>query len=302
MIREYLKQKYKNTKLGQLLFTPIVRSYQNFGPRLLPEKLYAKQTFKNVFLFNLDLSNPKTLNEKIIWLRLIERTKIKTICADKYAVRKFVDSKIGAKYLVPLVFQTHNPKEIVPEKLPNYPIIIKTNHGCGGHIIVKDKSEIDWVKIRKIFAKSLRDNFYFKSKEWQYKNIKPRILIEKLLLEEGYPPQDFKLNCFNGKVHSIEVHYDRHIQYKKNIYYPNWEEIDCRWGAPKGRDLDKPKNLDKMIQVAERLADEFKYVRVDLYNVKTKIYFGELTFSPAGGFCPFIPHRWDRIFGDQLII
>ena len=138
----------------------------------MPEKLYLKRRFKRTFKRELDLDNPKTLNEKIVWLKLNDRTPLHTICADKYAVRSYIKEKVGEEYLVPLFYQTKNVKEIIPENLPDTPCIIKANHDSGGGIFVLDKSKTDWEEAQESLKKRLKKNYYPRSKEWQYKNIK----------------------------------------------------------------------------------------------------------------------------------
>lgn len=300
-MKEFLKHLNHDTTIGHLLLSPAKKLYDICGARLFSEKFYIKQTFKNSIGYDLNLENPKTLNEKIQWLQLNDRTPLRTLCADKYAVRDYVKEKIGEEYLVPLIFHTTNPTDIVPGNLPDFPFIIKTNHGCGDYIIVKDKSTIDWKRVQKNLKKSLKSNYYYKAKEWQYKNIKPYIVVEKLLLDKNFNiPNDYKFNCFNGKLGFPEVHIDRYIDYRKNCYDSEWNILNCEWGAKRGSEVKKPKLLTKMILLAEILAKDFRYVRVDLYNLRDKIYFGELTFSPGAGLCRFNPPEWDRKFGNEL--
>lgn len=300
-MRNYLKHLYHDTKIGHWLFAPIKKLDEYISPRLLPEKTYIRRTFKNTFGYSLNLNNPKTFNEKILWLQQNDRTPLHTLCTDKYAVREYVKEKIGEQYLIPLEYHTYNPADIIPDNLPDYPVIIKTNHGCGNYIIVMDKSTMDWKQVRKYLRKSLKSNYYYKAREWQYKNIKPCIIVEKLLLEnKSKVPDDYKFNCFNGKIGFPEVHIDRFIDYKKNCYDSEWNILNCEWGAKCGGEIKKPKLLSKMLLLAETLAKDFRYVRVDLYNVKDKIFFGELTFSPGAGFCPFNPPEWDFKFGSKL--
>jgi len=303
-MRELFKHFYKNATAGHLLLYPVKKLYDIYRIRLLPEKIYLKKIFKLKFGFNIDLENPKTIHEKLIWLRLNERNPLHTLCADKYAVRNYIKDKIGEKYLIPLVFQTDNPADIYPENLPDYPFIIKTNHGCSGEIIVKDKSQIDWEKVRKNLKKSLKSNFYYKGKEWQYKNIEPCIVVEKLLLNNNFEIyREYQLTCCNGQVKFIEVQIDKYANKKLNFYDPDWNILDCRVSSVENSEYcEKPVMLDKMKSLAEVLARDFIFVRVDLYNFGSEIYFGELTFTPVGGFQKYIPSKWNRIFGDKLII
>ena len=301
-MREFIKHLYHETTIGHLLLSPSKKIYDIYRLRILPDKIYLKKIFKLKFGLNLDLENPKTIHEKLIWLRLNIRNSLYTLCADKYAVRDYIKDKIGEKYLIPLVFHTDNPADISPENLPDYPFIIKTNHGCRGEIIVKDKSKIDWRTVRKDLKKSLKFNFYYKGREWQYKNIEPRIIVEKLILDKNFNiPYEYKFHCCNGKVKFIEVYIDKYMNKKLNFYDPDWNILDCRVGTVgNGADFEKPEMLSKMKSLAEILARDFIFVRVDLYNFNSEIYFGELTFTPVGGFQKYIPSKWNRIFGDKL--
>ncbi len=300
-MRKFIIHLYHSTALGKRFLHPIKKLDDFFSPRILPEKTYIRRTFKNTFGYSLNLNNPKTFNEKILWLLQNDRKPLHILCTDKYAVRSHIKEKIGEKYLIPLVFHTDYPADIIPSNLPDYPFIIKTNHGCGEHIIVKDKSEINYKSVQKTLTKLLKRNFYYKAREWQYKNIKPSIIVEKLLLDENSNiPYDYKFECFNGKVTYINVIIDRFQEKKFKVYDPDWNSINCLRGDPDGKDIMKPTLLDEMKKLAEVIAKDFIYVRVDMYYLADKIFFGELTFSPAAGFDVFNPSYWDRKFGDEL--
>ena len=136
-MRGFLKHLYDNTAIGYSLLSLVKKLYDIYIFRVLSEKIFIQRTFKILLGYNLNLENPKTLNEKVQWLQLNDRTPLHTLCTDKYAVREYVKEKIGEQYLIPLVYHTNNPADIIPENLPDFPCIIKTNHGCGGHVIVK---------------------------------------------------------------------------------------------------------------------------------------------------------------------
>lgn len=302
-MRKFIRHLYNDTTIGHLLISPAKKLYDIYRFRIITDKIFIKRAFKRILGYNLNLENPKTLNEKVQWLKLNDRTQLHTVCADKYAVREYVKEKIGEHYLIPLVYHTDNPADILPENLPDFPCIIKTNHGSGGHVIVKDKSKIDWKSVQKKLAKSIKSNHYYMFREWQYKNIDPCIVVEKLLLDKNFNiPLDYKFHCFNGNVNIITINIDRYSNHKRNLYDKDWNFINCRMCLPNGVDAGKPKMLNKMKSLAEVLAHDFRYVRVDLYNVGSEVYFGELTFSPLAGFMQFNPPEWDRIFGDQLML
>lgn len=269
--------------------------------RMVSEEMSIRWTFRKRLGYRLDLKNPRTLNEKIQWLKLNDRRPLLPICADKYSVRQYIKEKIGEEYLIPLIFCCEDPKELSSKNLPDVPFVIKCTHDSGGAVIVRDRSDIDWKSIQRQFAWSLKSNYYFMWKEWQYKNIKPRIVVERLLLDENSAvPMDYKLHCFNGRVALIQVDIDRHKDHKRNLYDPDWNRINCRWLYDNGKEVIRPENLSKMKSLAQTIARDFLYVRVDLYNLGSRVFFGELTFHPEAGFGEFRPAIWDRKFGDML--
>ena len=310
-MKRILKNIYHSSKLGHDLVQPLINIYYYLRTRLLSEKKYIKQRYKAAFGYELDLTNPITLNEKINWLKLFERSDLHTQCADKYAVRSYVSKTIGDEYLTPLLIHTKNPKEIKPENLPDFPCIIKTNHDSGGGIFVYDKSAIDWNSVRKNLKKRLKKNYYWNSKEWQYKNIEPCIIVEKLLMDaQGNIPFDYKLHCLNGKVHMIQVDIGRGTEnHFRNWYLSDWKRAPFKWSSSKGNgkytdpcdeDVPKPSNLSKMIDLSESLAEPFTYVRVDWYNVDGRLFFGEITYHHDSGYRPILPREWDEKLGQKL--
>lgn len=311
-MKQFIKNIYHDTILGYYLIYPFYFTYE-IMLRIVPDKTFVKFNFKRHMGYSLNLKNPKTLNEKINWLKLHDRTSLQTICSDKFKVRDYIREKIGGQYLVPLCYETKNPRELIPENLPNYPFIIKTNHNSAGGIIVKEKKEVDWWKVQFHMRKLLRENYYYRTREWQYKNIEPRIVVEKLLQNNaGKIPFDYKLHCFNGKVVTIQVDMDRGSEnHSRNWYDTNWKREPFKWSSVKGdgkktdpsqSDVEKPVTLDKMIKLSQILAEPFSYVRVDWYDVDSILYFGELTFHHDGGNRPIEPKEWDLKLGEKLIL
>ncbi|MFO7899522.1 MAG: ATP-grasp fold amidoligase family protein [Planctomycetota bacterium] len=270
----------------------------------MSDEAYIRAEFKRAFGRPPDLQNPKTLNEKIQWLKLYDRTPLHTRCADKYAVREYVAERAGPEYLVPLLYHTENPADIAPENLPSPPFVIKTNHaGSAGMTFVRDKSEIDWHRLRKLLARELKKNYYYERREWQYKNIRPRILVERMLQDEaGNSPADYKLYAFNGRFAFAQVDLDRHTRHKRNLYDSAWRRIPCEWLYPNGPELKRPPMLDTMRAISETIGEEFAMVRVDSYVCDGQLYVGELTFHPESGCAPFAPDEWDRKLGDMLTL
>ncbi len=300
-MRKFIKYFYNETKIGAFLLNPSKKLYKYYRTRMIPEKKYIKDQFEVILNYELNLDNPKTLNEKIQWLKFNDRRTLHTICADKYAVREHIKERIGEKYLIPLLYKTENVNDIHASNLPDEPFVIKTNHDSGGVVLVQDKNNMDWKDVRKDLLKKLKTNYYYTGKEWQYKNIKPCIIIEELLLDENNNiPSDYKLHCFNGKLKFTQIDTGRFENHERHLHDIDWNLIDCQWFFKSGEGVEKPKLMDKMQELAEELAKDFDYVRIDLYNIGEKIYFGEITFTPGSGWEFFSPIECDRKFGEML--
>jgi hypothetical protein len=284
-----------------LLASRIIWGAVGLRNRMIPLKTRLKKRFKRTLGYELDLDNPKTFNEKIQWLKVYDRSPLHTVCSDKYAVREHIKRKIGEAYLVPLVFQTTDVNDLKPENMPDYPVIIKTNHDSGGGTFVFNKEKLDWAAIRANFRKRLSVNYDYGKGEWQYKGIPPCIIVEELLRdEEGNIPFDFKMHYFNGKLAFTQVDLDRATDHKRNLYDAEWNFMNCKWIYETGRDVPKPPVYEEMVRIGEVLAKDFVYVRVDLYLIGHKIYFGELTFHSDSGNGKFIPEEWDLKIGNLL--
>lgn len=269
-------------------------------------KLYKKnlkQQYYNVFGKKLNLKHPKTISEKMFWLRMYDNTKEKTMLSDKILVRDWIKTKIGEEYLVPLYGVYNSFDEIDFSKLP-LSFVIKTNNGCGTNLIVKDKSQFDKIQARNIVNKWLETNYFLFAGEWQYKDIRPRILIEKYIEDFDKDLPDFKYFCFNGQPYYILYCFNRNIKEEPdNTFYDlSWKNMKFSYFGQlyDKDDIPKPDNLQKMNEIAKKLCEGFKHVRVDLYNIRGKIYFGEMTFTSYGGFIRFNPSEWNYKFGDLL--
>lgn len=301
-LRKIVKTLYDNSILGGFLFKPVKKLYDFYRYYLLSEKAFLKQTFKRILGYSLNLKSPKSFNEKIQWLKLNDRKPRYRMLADKYAVRAYIEKTIGSEYLIPLLFSTENADDLVPENMPDEPHIIKTNHYSGRVRIVQSKDDFDYAEARSHFKKELKKSLYRITKEWQYKDLTPRILVEKLLVDEkGDIPENFKYHCFGGVPSYVQVDISRHEDYKKNIYDMNWELQDFTWnGRPHNPAVEKPAQFDEMTKLATVLCQNMPYVRVDFYNVKGKVFFSEITFHPASGFAPFEPREWDYKLGSLI--
>ncbi|MHA2685855.1 ATP-grasp fold amidoligase family protein [Vibrio harveyi] len=268
-----------------------------------------KRQFKNYQDYSLDLESPKTLNQKLQWLKLNDRTPLHTICADKINVRSYIEKKLGSKEnLIDLLKVYNSPFEITKESLPNSKFVIKSSHYCGDYFIVRDKNNLDLDEVKNKFIKTLNCNIYHHGREWQYKHVPRKIIAERLLEDErGRIPNDIKIHCFNGEPKFIYLSVDREGGNYRNIYDVNWNVLDFSW-TRKGKDItkfnikpmSKPELLDEALSIARKLSSEFKYLRVDLYFVNGKIYIGELTFHQGSGYDRILPYEWDEKLGELL--
>lgn len=274
-----------------------------FFNKLIPDRLFIKLQFKKNMGFFPNLNQPKGFNEKLQWLKLNVHSSLHTQCSDKYEARFYIEKIIGKKYLIPLCYQSYELNDLIYDNLPDFPCVIKTNQDCGGLIFIRNKENFDWRKSKAFLNQRISNNHYYYSREWQYKNIKPCIIVEKMLLNnDGTIPFDYKVYCFNGKAKMIAVDQDRDKSTKaRNWYDVNWRKHDIFWNTNgDDRVLEKPLFLDKMLRLSEKLAKEFYFLRVDWYELNNHLFIGELTLHPGGGMVPFYPKKWETIFGDYL--
>jgi hypothetical protein len=304
-----MKLRYKG-ELGFWAEYILYRVSRFLSSEIYPDKTYLNRMFKRFQEYELDWDNLQTFNEKIQWLKLNDFKPIDTILADKYLARNLIKDRYGEELLIPLVFESSNYRDVVPENFPDHPFIIKPNHGWGNYYIVRDKTAADWKKIQTDCRMWLKQNYYYVEREYQYKQIKPRIIGESLLInKEGKIPNDYKLNCFNGKCELVYVCIDREGSSKKNIYDSDWNPLHFTWDFHwknlekiRGKEIDKPLHFDRMKAVAEDIAKDYRYIRVDFYDVDDRIYIGEITYHPGGGFARIMPRSYDFKYGALIII
>lgn len=272
---------------------------------LFPDKMYLKIIFWTQMNYKLDLYHPKTFNEKLQWLKIYNRKSEYTSMVDKYAVKEYVAKIIGEEYIIPTFGVWDSPDEIDFGKLPRK-FVLKTTNGGGsdGVIVCTDKSKLDLSSVRKKMKKALKLNIYSLYREWPYKNVKHRIIAEYLLEVDGDTNiDDYKLFCFNGTVKLFKIDFDRHTMHKANYYDPKLNLLDLQEDVcppDYNRPIKMPTNINKMIELAEVLSKDVPFVRIDFYNINGKIYFGEITFFPAGGLGTFTPREWDIKLGEYI--
>lgn len=281
----------------------IVVFLNNRGFHILNDEKYIKLLYRLNFNKNIDLNKPRTYNEKLQWLKLHDRKDIYTTMVDKYEVKKYVCNIIGKEYIVPTLGIYDKWKEINFDELPSQFVIKCTHYGGNkGVHIIKDKSNINLMNIKKDISKVLKKNLYYSGREWPYKNVRPRIIIEKYLVDSTINEmRDYKFFCFNGKVCLWFICSNRKDNVKFTFFDRNGNFLDIKQcGALNDRNVKKPKNLNKMIELAEKLSENMTQIRVDFYEINDKIYFSELTFFDTSGFGKFDPEYWDAKIGDMI--
>ena len=246
--------------------------------------------------------HPRSFSEKVCSRMFFDRNSRWTMLSDKLRVREHVAKIVGEQHLIPLLWSGYDPEEIPFTDLPSK-FVIKTNHGCGYNIIVKDRMRLDHAEAKRKLKKWLSENFCYASflgMAWAYKNIKPSILVESFLDDNGKEPEDYKFFCFSGKVEFIQVSFDRYGDASERILDREFNPLDLYNGVKLfSGQIVPPRNYKDMVRVAESLANGFDFIRVDLYSLGDRIYFGELTCYPAGGFARFVPKKYDFVFGEK---
>lgn len=268
------------------------------------DKEYLEKIFKAVMGYPLNLDSPKTFNEKIQWLKLYDRRPEYTMMVDKYKVRKYIADKIGEEYLIPLIGVWDNPDEIDFDRLPNQ-FVLKCNHNSGlGMCICRDKSKLDINKVKARLRKGLKQNYFLYGREWPYKNVPRKIICEQYMENYSTPDlRDYKFFCFSGIAKCYKIDFDRFIDHRANYYDMNNNILTLgEKSCPPvfNKKLVQPISIGKMKDLAEFLSKEIPFLRVDFYDVNGRIYFGELTFSPASGMGKFLSQEWDDLLGEWI--
>ncbi|OME27917.1 carbonic anhydrase [Paenibacillus odorifer] len=249
------------------------------------------------------MKNPVRYSEKLQWYKLNYRNPLMTQCADKYSVREYIESK-GLKDILNKVYALYNNVDEINIDLLPQKFVMKTTNGSGTNFFCKDKTKFLLKDAKQSLAEWMKRDNFSSGREWSYKNIVPRIIVEEYLEDNDNPfdgINDYKFLCFNGKAEYIVLDVDRQIDHKRNIYDTDWNFIDVNTDhANFGDCVLKPDGLEEMLRVANLLAKDFPFVRVDLYWIKGRVYFGELTFYPWTGYVNFTPDEFDFILGDQL--
>lgn len=271
----------------------------------LSDEEFIKERFRKAFGKEINLENPETFNEKLQWLKLYNRDPLYTKLVDKYEVKEYIKEKIGEEYIIKTLGVWDKFNEIDFDKLPDK-FVLKCTHDSGGLVICNDKSKLDKHAAKEKIESSLKRNFYLQSREWPYKNVKPRIIAEEYMEDSKTQElRDYKFFCFDGCVKCFKIDYDRDTFHRANYFDTEGKllefgEVVCPPDFSK--ELSMPVNLEKMINFAEIISKDMPFVRTDFYEADNKVYFGEITFFPAGGVGHFTSEEWDYILGSWITL
>ena len=299
-----LKDKLKSNKFFMKIYNKFLPLYC-----MLFTKSAVKMLYKQTFQKKLNLNNPHDFNEKIQWLKVYKYKKDKLViqCADKYRVREYVKEKGCADILNELYGVYHSYKEFVRNfdisSMPEQ-FVLKLNRGAGYNLIIDDKKKIDkkelYNKVKKWFKAECGERYC----ELHYRKAKPCVICEKYLCDgEHFVPIDYKVHCFNGEPEVTMVCTERNTELKFMFVNNNYNYLDYNTDVHRGKTLSpKPTNFEKMISIARKLSKPFLFVRLDFYEVNEKIYIGEMTFTPQGGYIDFINEKGLQELGDKLVL
>ena len=273
-------------------------------PKIIDDEKAVKKYYKKCFGKVLDLNNPKTFAEKINWYKLRSNDPLMAKCADKVGVRDYIAEKGYEECLNEVYGVYENVDDINIDLLPDK-FVIKAAHGSHMNFIVKDKNNFDWKHAKKMMKAWLHQDIYWSGREWVYKDIPKRILIEKYLEDEAGELRDFKFFCYHGEPEYLEFDMGRfENKHIRNFYDMQMNLLDFSdAGCEADFDLnDFPLKSDvylKMQQISKDLSKPFEHARIDFYYAENKILFGEITFFDGGGSTVFVPDEWNYKFSEK---
>ena len=293
-------------KFDQIMKNPkrymIYAAGRLMGNSISADRLYLKLLYKNKFKTELHLDPPKTFNEKMQWLKLYDRKPIYTKMVDKYEAKLFIADKVGQEYVIPNLGIWDRFEDIDFDSLPDQ-FVLKCTHDSGGLSICADKKTFNVKKAEKKIKQCMGRNYYTNTREWPYKNVKPRIIAEQYMVDEsGWELKDYKVFVFNEEPRLVEVDYNRYVEHKLNVYDLDWNYMDCYFTSHNDPNvhIPKPERFDEMLELSRKLAQGTTFLRVDFYAFGKDLYVGELTFTPGSGFVEFYPKEMDGIMGEWL--
>lgn len=289
-----------------LVFSILVNKCIKGRAHFLSDRMYLSLLYLANFRKRINWKEPKTYNEKLQWLKVYDRNPMYSMLVDKCEVKKYVADLIGERYVIPTLGIWSRFDDIDFDILPKQ-FVIKCTHDSGGVVIVQDKTKLDKVSAKEKIEHNMKQVFYKKSREWPYKNVKPRIIVEQYIEGGTDGLRDYKFFCFNGRVYYMFIASDRNTpgeELKFDYYDRDFNRLPMRQKEHPNStyDIKKPESYGEMIQIAEKLSQGIPQVRIDLYDIAGRVFFGEYTFFHHGGFVPFIPESYDYEWGKHIML
>lgn len=272
---------------------------------LLPDKWYLMLRYRMKFHRWPDLKNPKLYTEKVQWLKLHDRKPQYIAMVDKYQAKSYIADIVGEQYIIPTYGIWERFDDIDFDSLPNR-FVLKCTHNSGGVVVCLDKQSFDFENARKVINSCLKENYYWHSREWPYKNVKPRIIAEEYLYDREYPDEsimDYKLLCFSGEPRLLYYAEENTDDPYSDIYDMDFKKLNLQFPEPNSNVVaTMPENFEEMKKVARKLSEGLAHLRVDFYSVNGKVYVGELTFYHCAGLVDIRPEHWNQTLGEWLIL
>lgn len=291
----------KHYKEDPRTFLRVVMNH--LGPLIKNDELFIRLQWRINMDYPLNLDNPKTFNEKLQWLKLHDRKPIYTTMVDKYEAKKYVANIIGEEHIIPTIAVYDKVEDIDFDALPDQ-FVMKCTHDSGGLVICKNKSKLDKVAAKKTLNHFLHRRYYYQNREWPYKNVQPRILIEKYVEDNGDKElRDYKFYCFNGKPDSLLLATGRqtgNLCFDYFDMYFNHLNLTNHWHPNAQQTPHKPLHFDDMKKLASKLSEGIPHLRVDFYEANGQVYFGEMTFFDMSGMLRIYPDNWDAEWGEKI--
>jgi hypothetical protein len=273
--------------------------------RFFPDRTFLELLFPLRTGYTLDLENPQTYNEKLQWLKLYNRKPDYIQMVDKVEAKKYAASIIGEEHIIPTLAVYDRAEDIDFDMLPQQ-FVLKCTHDSGGIVICSDKDRLDKAAAIKKLKKGLKKNYYFRNREWPYKNVKPRIIAEKYMTDDGHELKDYKFFCFDGEPKAMFIasdRFDKNEETKFDFFDMDFNHLPFTNGHPNAtKHIDKPGGFEEMKALAAKLSKGMPHVRADFYDINGKVYFGEMTFFHWSGMVSFVPKEWDYKFGEFIHI
>lgn len=302
-IRETIHVQCKQMGYKEIFFLDVDKLESSLN--LIPDKEYLEMKFALVFGGKkLNLDNPQTFNEKMQWLKLYNRKPEYTELVDKYEVKGYIAKTLGVEYVIPTLGVWCSFDEIDFDSLPQQ-FVLKCTHDSGGLVIVRDKNKFNKEVAKQKIEKSLKVNYYLASREWPYKNVRPRIIAEKYMQDKQTDNLSvYKVFNFSGEPYIIQVVQNDKMPNETVDYFDtDWKHLNLRQiFSNSDKQIKRPEKLTEMLNIAKKIAQGFPFIRTDFYLINGEIYFSEFTFYSDAGFGKFEPADWDMKLGEKIIL